>query len=197
MSLDPIDPRSSALLLMDFQNDILANNLSPEQSAAVLDHAQTLLAAARGKGMPVIHVVVCFRPGHPEVAASNRLFSRIKAANMLVAGTDGAAIHPRLQPTGSEPVVSKRRVGAFAETDMQPLLRAMGVQTLVLGGVATSGVVLSTVRQAFDHDFRLVVAADCCADADAEVHRVLLEKVLARQADVVDTAEVVAALQAA
>lgn len=64
------------------------------------------------------------------------------------------------------------------------ILRAQRVQTLVLAGIATSGVVLSTLRQAADMDYRLVVLRDGCADADEEVHRVLLDKVFPRQADV-------------
>jgi nicotinamidase-related amidase len=66
------------------------------------------------------------------------------------------------------------------------VLRSQGIGTLVLTGIATSGVVLSTLREAADKDYELVVLADCCADGDSEVHRVLLEKVFPRQADVLD-----------
>jgi nicotinamidase-related amidase len=74
------------------------------------------------------------------------------------------------------------------------ILRAKKIDTLVLAGVATSGVVLSTTRHAADADYRIVIAGDACADRDDEVHRVLVEKVFPRQATVATTADVVAAL---
>ena len=193
-TLSPLNPATSALLLMDFQNDILANNLPPEQAASVMENATTLLQLARSKAMPVIHVVVCFRPGHPEISEANRVFRQIKHNGLFVQGAPGTAIHPQLQPLASEAVVRKHRVGAFSGTDLQTLLRANQVDTLLIAGVATSGVVLSTVRHAADQDYRLIVVADGCADPDEEVHRVLLEKVIARQAEVVSTAQVLAAV---
>ena len=81
-------------------------------------------------------------------------------------------------------VVTKRRVSAFTGSDLEVVLRSNGIDSLVLAGIATSGVVLSTVRQAADLDYRLTVLADGCLDADAAVHRVLLENVFPRQAEV-------------
>jgi nicotinamidase-related amidase len=75
------------------------------------------------------------------------------------------------------------------------ILRAKGVDTLVLFGIATSGVVLTTVRHAFDLDYRLIVLKDACADLDPEVHRVLTEKVFPAQAEVVDVAGWAATLE--
>ena len=107
-------------------------------------------------------------------------------------------------------MVTKRRVDAFATTDLETVLKARDVTTLVLLGIATSGVVLSTVRWAADADYDMVVlstvrwaadadydmvvVADCCADADEEVHRLLIEKVFPRQATVVDSADLLRAL---
>jgi nicotinamidase-related amidase len=88
-------------------------------------------------------------------------------------------------PQPTEVIVTKRRVGAFATTELETVLRARQVTTLVLLGIATSGVVLSTVRWAADADYELLVLEDCCADADAEVHRVLMHKVFPRQATVI------------
>jgi nicotinamidase-related amidase len=81
-------------------------------------------------------------------------------------------------------VVVKRRVSAFTGSDLDVVLRGLGADTLVLTGIATSGVVLSTLRQAADLDYRLTVLDDACLDADPEVHRVLTEKVFPRQAAV-------------
>ena len=98
-------------------------------------------------------------------------------------------VHAALEPRPDEPVVVKRRVSAFSGSDLDVLLRAADAGTLVLAGIATSGVVLSTLRQAADLDYRLIVLSDACADRDPEVHRVLLEKVFPRQALVTETDE--------
>jgi nicotinamidase-related amidase len=91
-------------------------------------------------------------------------------------------------------IIAKRRVSAFSGSDLDMVLRAGAVETLVLAGIATSGVVLSTLRQAADLDYRLTVLADGCLDADPEVHRVLLGKVFARQAEVMSIADWIASV---
>jgi nicotinamidase-related amidase len=106
-------------------------------------------------------------------------------------------VHPVLAPTPGDVVITKHRVSAFAGTDLEMVLRANGIDTLVLTGIATSGVVLSTIRHAADADYRLIVVADCCSDPDPEVHRVLVEKVFARPAMVTTADTVVGALTGA
>src|SRR6202140_2535728 len=167
--LSHIDPASTALLVMDYQVDVLTRFMTAEQSADVIACVPDLIATARDAGMMVIHVVVAFRPGHPEVSSRNPVFSAAKANGMLVAGSEGAAIHPAAAAREGEPIVVKHRISPFAGTGLEMLLRANGIDTLVLAGVHTSGVVLSTVRHAGDLDYRLVVVRDCCADPDAEV----------------------------
>jgi nicotinamidase-related amidase len=192
--LSLIDPRSAVLLVMDYEVDVLTRFMTATQSAGVIACVPDLIAMARGAGMMVIHVVVAFRPGHPEVSPRNTGFSALKANGMLTAGSEGAAIHPAAAAREGEPIVVKHRVSPFVGTDLETLLRANGINTLVLAGVHTSGVVLSTVRHAGDLDYRLVVVRDCCADPDAELHAMLLDRVIARQADVVTTAELAGAL---
>jgi nicotinamidase-related amidase len=85
--------------------------------------------------------------------------------------------------------VVKKRVSAFSGSDLEVLLRSLGVGNLVLSGIATSGVVLSTLREAADRDYELTVLSDACADADDEVHRVLIGKVFPRQAEVISVEE--------
>jgi nicotinamidase-related amidase len=94
-------------------------------------------------------------------------------------------IHPDIAPQERDIVVTKRRVSAFSGSDLEMVLRAQGITHLVLCGIATSGVVLSTLREAADKDYQLTVLADGCVDGDEEVQRVLLSKVFPRQADVV------------
>lgn len=92
-------------------------------------------------------------------------------------------VHPDLAPQDGELTVLKRRLSAFSGSDLELVLRAFGIHHLVLAGVSTSGVVLSTLREATDKDYRLTVLVDCCADGDEEVHRVLTTKIFPRHAD--------------
>jgi nicotinamidase-related amidase len=192
--LSHIDPRSAALLVMDYQVDSLTRSMTAAQSADAIARLPDLLGMARDAGTMVIHVVVAFRPGHPEISPRNFGFSALKANGMRVAGSEGAAIHPAAAAREGEPVVVKHRVSPFVGTDLETLLRANDIDTLVLAGVQTSGVVLSTVRHAGDLDYRLVVVRDCCADPNAELHAMLLDNLIAKQAAVVTTAEFAGAL---
>jgi nicotinamidase-related amidase len=92
-------------------------------------------------------------------------------------------------PQADEIIVTKRRIGAFSTTDLETVLKSQGITHLVLMGIATSGVVLSTVRWAADADYEITVLSDCCADPDEEVHRGLTQQVFPRQATVVASAE--------
>jgi nicotinamidase-related amidase len=179
---------TTALLIMDVQDGI-AERLGDD---AMLDRAAAALAAARESGLRVVFVRVAFRSGHPEISPANRAFSALRDAGGLLEET--TRIHASVAPREDEPIVTKRRVSAFAGSDLDVLLRAGGIAHLVLCGIATSGVVLSTLRAAADLDYRLTVLRDACADADDEVHRVLTEKVFPRQAEVVDVGAWVAAL---
>jgi nicotinamidase-related amidase len=193
--LSHVDPRRAALLVMDFQVDTLTKFMTPAQSADAIACVPSLIATARDAGIMLLHVVVAFRPGHPEVSRRNPLFGPLKASGMaMAAGSEGAAIHAAAAPREGEPVVVKHRISPFVGTDLETLLRANDIDTLVLAGVITSGVVLSTVRHAGDLDYRLVVVRDCCADPDAELHAMLLDAVIAKQAAVVTTAEFADAL---
>jgi nicotinamidase-related amidase len=177
---------ASALLIMDLQRGIVDRFGSDE---GLLGRLRAAATAARGAGIQVVYVVVGFRPGYPEVSKRNKSFSAISGSGRFTDGDPGAAIPSEIAPEPGEVVVTKRRVSAFAGSDLDVVLRSGGVDHLVLTGIATSGVVLSTLRQAADLDYRLTVLADGCLDADPEVHRVLMGKVFPRQADVLDIAD--------
>jgi nicotinamidase-related amidase len=173
------------LLIMDFQEGIVERIGAP----SVVEAAGRAVKAARASGIPVMFVRVAFRPGYPEAAQSNRAFGAIsQAGDAMTQDHPATQVHAALEPLDSEPVIIKRRVSAFSGSDLDVLLRAAGADALVLAGLSTSGVVLSTLRQAADLDYGLTVLADACADNDPEVHRVLTEKVFPRQA-IVTTAE--------
>ena len=184
---------ATVLLVMDVQRGIVERFAG---DTGYLPRLAGAVTAARAAGIPVIYVTIGFRPGHPEISARNRTFSAAAAAGQFVEGSPATEIHPAVAPVPGDLVVTKRRVSAFTGSDLEVVLRSLGAGTLVLTGIATSGVVLSTLRQAADLDYRLIVLADACLDADPEVHRVLLEKVFPRQATVTTAAEWADGLQA-
>jgi nicotinamidase-related amidase len=180
--LSHIDARSAALLVMDYQVDILTRFMTTAQSAGAMACVPNLIAMARDAGMMVFHVVVAFRPGHPEVSPRNPLFSALKANGTAVAGSEGAAIHPAAAAREGEPIVVKHCISPFVGTDLETLLRAHCIDTLVLAGVHTSGVVLSTVRHAGDLDYRwssfaiaaptlMQICMRCCSTESSQSRR--------------------------
>jgi nicotinamidase-related amidase len=186
-----IDSERTAVLAMDFQQDIVTGFVPTDPS--LLERTARVLDAARGAALPVIHVVIHFRPGYPEVPPRG-MFQMVRTSNRLAEGTPGAAVHAAVAPKPGDIVVVKKRVGAFSGSDLDCVLRGLGRSHLVLCGVATSGVVLSTVRTAADLDYEMNVIADCCADRDEEVHRVLTQKVFATMAPPVSAADFIEAV---
>ncbi len=190
-----VNKARTAVLIMDYENDIIGS-LPEEVRVLLLERAGAVIKEARQANIPVIYVVVRFRNGYPEVNLHNKLFRGVKESGRLQEGTPGAEIDPKIAPLPSEIVVTKRRVGAFPTTDLETILRARNINTIVLCGISTSGVVLSTVRWAADMDYSLVVVSDACADRDPEVHRVLMDKVFPWQATVVTSREFLKAIGA-
>jgi hypothetical protein len=101
----------------------------------------------------VICVAVGFRQGYPEVSDRNATFNALKASGAFAAGAENAKIHPAVAPMAEEIVVTKHRVSALAGTDLDLMLRANGIETQILTGIVTSGVVLSALRHAADADW--------------------------------------------
>jgi nicotinamidase-related amidase len=192
----PFYPAHTALLGLDCQTGVVSIYAKPPEP--FIERCSSVLQAARKAGMAVIHAKVGFRPGLPEVTTRNRLFASIKSSpqhQKLFEGASGA-IHPTLGPAPDDIVVTKHRISAFPGSDLQIILRAKQIDTLVLFGIATSGVVLSTLLEACDADYRTVVIADCCADTDADLHRVLIERLFPLRGEVTTAAEFVRAVKA-
>ena len=176
----------TALLVMDMQAGIVPRLPDP---TIVLNNVAKAIANARSKKIPVIYVVVGFRQGAPEISLNNKSFAAGKEMFAGINMQEFMAVHPDLAPQEGEVTVIKRRISAFAGSDLEVVLRSLGIGHMVLTGIATSGVVLSTVREAGDKDYQLTVLGDACGDGDEEVHRVLTTKVFPRQADVLTTDE--------
>ena len=189
-----LNVKRTALLLMDYQPDLFAFIGEPEP---VIDAGVELREAARTAGIPVIYIVVRFRDGYPEVSPRNKSFWSLRDVGILKESEASSFVHERLAPADGELVITKRRVSAFSGSDLAVALSSIDADTLILGGINTSGVILSTTRQAADLDFRLVIAEGACADPDPELHTILIEKVLATQAEILSVDQVSAALEVA
>lgn len=174
------DQNNAALLVMDMQNAIVSRYVT--EDGALLPF-QTAIMTAREHGIPVIYVGVAMREG-VQVSPLNKIFGRSSGNGGITAEHPLMQIHASLQPQPDEPFVGKYRVSAFSGSELETLLRSRGIDRLILSGIATSGVVLSTLCEAADKDYGLTVLSDACMDADPEVHRVLTEHIFPRQADV-------------
>ena len=183
------DLSRTAVLSMDLQNAIVAIYANGNED--FMPRVAGVLKAARAKAVNIIHVQVGFRPGFPEISSRNALFAAIKTSpqwQQVFQGSAGA-IHSEAAPEGDEVVVTKHRVSAFSGTDLEMVLRAKEIDTLVLFGIATSGVVLSTLLHAVDADYRIVVVKDCCLDQAQDVHAALIDKFFPRMATVITASE--------
>ncbi len=178
---------------MDLQTGVVSAYVKDD---AFIPRVARVLNLARRAGMRVIHVKVGFRPNVPEASPRNIFVSAVKASTehqQFFLG-DSGAIDSGVAPEPGDLIVTKTRVSAFAGTDLDLLLRANDIDTLVLLGVATCGVVLSTSVHAFDADYRLIIVKDCCADTDSELHTCLTDRYFPRMASVVTAEEFQAAL---
>jgi nicotinamidase-related amidase len=149
-----------------------------EGKDAFLVRVASVLNHARATGMTIIHIQLGFRPGLPEVSSRNAVLGAIKSSeqHQRLFREPLGTIPDTIAPQGDEIVITKHRISAFAGTDLAMILRAKDIDTLALYGIATSGVVLSTLIEATDSDYRLAVISDCCADLDSALHDCLIQR---------------------
>ena len=157
----------------------------------LLSLAAEAIAVARRRGGAIGYVRVAFTDADfAAIPATSRMGARVAtSARAFHDDSPTTAVHDRVAPQDGDIVVRKVRVGAFSTTDLDAQLREREIDTLILAGISTSGVVLSTVRDASDRDYRVVVLADATADPEPDVHAFLTERIFPRQADVVTVAE--------
>jgi len=182
-----LDPKKTALLTLDLQKGIF--EMAPE-AAIVLAPAAKAVEFARQKGFLLIHIGLGFSKGYPEIPEVSR-FSMFREKGLMLKGSPSAEFHPKVFNAGDF-VVYKQRVSAFTENELLMILRSRKIENLVMFGISTSGIALSTLSQASDLDFKCTILKDGCADLDQEAHRVLTEKIFPRQAAVMTVNEYIA-----
>jgi nicotinamidase-related amidase len=190
----PIDAGRAALLIMDFQMGILDRF---EDVDELLGRAERAIALVRERGGTIGYVRVAFTDADLEgLPSTSAMGARVaQSGGAFQADSPTTAIHARIAPEAQDMVVRKTRVGAFLTTNLDQQLRERGVETLILAGLSTSGVVLSTVREAADRDYRVLVLSDVSADPRPDVHEFLTAQIFPAQAEVIAVAELAGRLK--
>ena len=173
---------------MDYQPGILDR---VEDADALAARAAAAIATMREAGAAIAYVRVAFTDADFDAIPDAAPMARIKQMprEFMHADSPGTQVDPRVAPEDGDIVVRKTRVGPFGTTDLDQQLRGRGIDTLVLAGISTSGVLLSAVRDAHDRDYRLFVLADASADPDPENHELLIGRIFPRQAEVIKVAD--------
>jgi nicotinamidase-related amidase len=184
-TIEPIDPAKTALLVMDYQQGILGRLPQADELVAKTQETIELL---RSRGVTIGYVRVAFADGEAPGGRMGKMINP-EMLPLFHADAPGTQIHEQIAPLDGDIVVRKVRVGPFGTTDLHEQLQAKGIDTLILAGLSTSGVVLSTVRDAHDRDYRLIVLSDLSADPDVEVHEFLIDRIISRQADIATAAD--------
>jgi nicotinamidase-related amidase len=198
-TVERIDPSKTALIVVDMQNDFVAPGAPLESRAgrAMLPHLQRAIACCREHGIPVIYTAHVHRAGGCDLGLLAHA-PPIARGDALVDGSPGAAIYPDIAPRDEEIVIAKHRFSAFYGTDLEIILRGLGVTTVVITGVTTENCCHATARDAFFRDFQVVFLSDATATRDYpdighggmsadEVHRATLIILADDTADIVTT----------
>ncbi len=203
-----IDLGRSALVPIDLQRRHVDpatgyHLVEPSRTAGIVASARRALDAARARKMPIVHVITYARRPSPWGPADHRNpflayqtgkvipgLGRPRQSGKNVEGSVYAEVLPDLAPAHDEPVVVKRRYSGFYATDLELVLRGLGVETVFLCGVNTNNCVLATAFDAFSRDFRIVVLADACGSMNGdEYHRAALAEIEAALGFVMTAAE--------
>ena len=171
-----------ALLLVDLSIGFCSPD-SPlgGQFSAIVEANRVLLQAFRTAGLPICFTTVVYRD-ESEAAVFR---GRLPALNILRAGSAWVKIDPRVQPLEGERVLEKKWASAFFGTDLRDWLAAREVDSLVIGGLTTSGCVRATVVDGLQHDYPVFVVREAVGDRNGEAHRANLHDMNAKYADVV------------
>lgn len=187
-------PKECALLLLGCEHGILDE---VADAASLLLKINAAIDIVRLHGGHVGFARIAFEDlDYRFSPTTNKEFSVLTQQRRFRDGTPEAAIHQALAVQSDDIVVRTTRLGAFSTTGLDEQLTNLGVTTLIIAGAHTSGALLSTVREAADRDYRLIVLSDCCVDRDTETHRLLMERVFPRQADIVTAASLYMSLAA-
>ncbi len=195
-------PEHTALVIVDMLNDFLhpagktatRANRPITYARAVISAMQSLLTAAREKGVFVAHVVHTTLPDHlsdsgPWLDARSRAVYSV--IDVCMDGSWGQQVIDELCPQRGEALIRKYRYSGFVGTNLDLVLRSRRIRTVICCGVSTNVCVEATARDAFSHDYYVVIPGDSCASWDMELHRATLATAARRYATICQTEEIV------
>jgi nicotinamidase-related amidase len=182
-----LDPKTTALVLIDLQNGIIGRPLAPRSGAEVVSTSRDLATRFRAAGAKVVLVTVGFADDYADALSVPVDQPTPYPPGGLPKGW--SELVEGLAAPGDIPIV-KRQWGAFHGTELDLQLRRRGVKTIALAGIATNFGVESTARQAWEHGYALVIAEDACATMSLELHKMAFEAIFPRIARVVASAEI-------
>lgn len=185
---------TSILLIGDMINDIIhpdgPNNYGEElKRRGTIANTAAVIAKARTANIPIGYIRVGFSPDYRECPPSSKIFQGAKKKGVLQLGTWGTEVHPDLTPQDGDFDIVKHRVSPFYGTDLEPLLKAQGIERIYILGVSTGGVVMSVAKEGHDRDYHVVIIDDCCCAGSEDEHQFLLNN-MARFADVATSQDI-------
>ena len=198
-----LTPSRTAVIAVHMQHDIVTadgafGGFFAAQAAErdVIGQAGKLLDAARRSGATAVYTRVAWQPGYPDLVANSPLLGMVAQSQCLVEGSAKAEIVPQLTPQDGDVVLTHQRVGGFSASQLDVILRARGIDTVLFAGVATNASVEGTARQASDLGYRTIVVADACSAADDDAHNASIAS-LGLLAEIATSSELIEALAGA
>ncbi len=184
-----LDPRRTALVLIDLQNWIVGRPLAPYSGDDVIDRSLKIARALKKAGGTVILVRVVFSDGYGDVV-------KVPVDSPMILPEDrmppeATAFDSRINISIADVVITKRQWSAFHGTELDLQLRRRGIDTVIVSGIATNFGVEATVRDAFSHNYAPVVPEDAVSSMSAEMHRFSIDNILPRLARIRPTAEII------
>jgi gluconolactonase len=197
-----LDPKRTALIIQDMQNDVIieggafAESGSPEHAKEqnVVANSIRLADACRAVGVPVIHVHYIVEEGAPGLKLNAPLFQGLKEAGAMVRGSWGAAPADGLEPREGDYVVEKMRMSGWEGTKLEQLLTGLGVDTVLVTGAWTNMSIEHTARTGADKGYNMFVPEDCCSTMNADWHNASINYALQNVSTVTNSGEVIEAL---
>jgi nicotinamidase-related amidase len=176
----PVDPKHTAVVLIEYQNDFTSEGGALHgavgdvmQSTGMLENTRRLVEAAREAGATIVHAPITFMAGYGELSEHPYgILKGVVDSTAFVKGEWGAEIVDSLAPQEGDVVVEgKRGLDTFATTNLDFILRARGIDTIALGGFLTNCCVESTMRSGYEKGYKVITLSDCVAATSPEEHQ--------------------------
>ena len=193
-----LEPKKCAFVIVDMLNAAVKGQgppySIPPQYVSLVQHFEKLIAHCRSVGTPLIYITTHRRPDNVD-APKTVSDVRIRVALAMIVGTPGVEVIDELRPQHEDYILVKPRFSAFYGTSLDGTLKALGTETILVGGISTQRSVEGTARDAKNRDLQCIVVSDCSAAPEPEVHEMSIKHILPLLVRVRTTDEVIAGLR--